>query len=560
MSQLPYARPGPWREAARRLVCPPALLATLGLLLSGALSPVLAASDDEPCGLHFGDVVIAAGQDLTCDVVVVGGSALVEAGATLDGSLNAMPGSVRILGTVTGDVSAARDLAVSGEVGGNVFAIGGDIEIDGTVGANATAARGGINLASGAQVEGQISARGDVTLADGARAQGDVVAGGQVDVADGAEISGQIREGHTGSGYASAAGTPDPQAGIIQALLALAVVVLAVLFATLTALAAPARVGRIADAAAASPLRLVLLGLIALLATLPAMFLVLPIVLAPLAMAMGWVGLGQAWGRRVLPGRSATTQTACGSLLLAALAVLAVVSMFGLSHLAVFCGMGLLLLIPIAWAYAAGIATLLGGRPFVPGSSPAAPEPEQGPAGGPPPATVPSPTAAVPAPTVPGSAVPSAGGPADGGQTRPSGPAPYQPAVEQPPHLPGAAVAPPAMDEPSSAAPAAVGGGTESIAPATPASPTGPDVEVAPPPAEAYDEERFGPPLKQVLGLSPIYAELLRSAGIKGARDLAALSPDEAARLTAAPGVLPVAVDKAASWIRAARTLLAEAG
>ena len=63
-----------------------------------------------------------------------------------------------------------------------------------------------------------------------------------------------------------------------------------------------------------------------------------------------------------------------------------------------------------------------------------------------------------------------------------------------------------------------------------------------------------------MLGLSPIYAELLRSAGIKGARDLAALSPDEVARLTAAPGVLPVAVDKAASWIRAARTLLAEAG
>lgn len=80
-------------------------------------------------------------------------------------------------------------------------------------------------------------------------------------------------------------------------------------------------------------------------------------------------------------------------------------------------------------------------------------------------------------------------------------------------------------------------------------------------PAEPlYDEARHGPPLRQVLGLSPIYAELLRSAGVKGARDLAALSPDEAARLTAAPGVLPVSVDKAAAWIRAARALLSEAG
>jgi cytoskeletal protein CcmA (bactofilin family)/predicted flap endonuclease-1-like 5' DNA nuclease len=557
MSQLSSARPGPLCRAARRLARSSGILAALALLLAGLFSPAHAASDDEPCGMHFGDVVIAAGQDLTCDVVVVGGSALVEEGATLDGSLNAMPGSVRILGTVTGDVSAARDLAVSGEVGGNAFAIGGDIEIDGKVGSNVTAARGGISLSGDAVVEGQISARGDVSLADGARAEGDVVAGGRVDVADGAVTRGQIREGHTGSGYASAAGTQDPQAGIIQALLALAVVFLAVLFATLTALAAPARVARIADAAATSPFRLVLLGLIALLATLPAMFLVLPIVLAPLAMAMGWVGLGQAWGRRVIPRRGVAGQTAFGSLLLASLAVLAVVTMSGMSQFLVFCGMGLLLLIPIAWAYAAGIATLLGGRDFLPGRGAAAPGSGEVPAVSAP--TGPTFPPEGSAPTAPGLQDRPVDPPLDGGPVAPAMPAADLPAQETPPPMPGAVAAAPAVDPPAQAAPPPTPGG-EAWAPAAPASPDAGDPAAVTLPSETVDEDRFGPPLKQVLGLSPIYAELLRSAGIKGARDLAALSPDEVARLTAAPGVLPVAVDKAASWIRAARTLLAEAG
>ena len=86
--------------------------------------------------------------------------------------------------------------------------------------------------------------------------------------------------------------------------------------------------------------------------------------------------------------------------------------------------------------------------------------------------------------------------------------------------------------------------------------PTGsdaPDEASAPP----HDELRHGPPLRQVIGLSPIYAELLRGAGIMGAKDLASLSPDEVSRLTQAPGVLAVGTEKAAAWIKAARGLLA---
>jgi hypothetical protein len=41
---------------------------------------------------------------LICDVVVVGGSVLVEEGVIFDGSLNVMLGSVWILGMVIGDV------------------------------------------------------------------------------------------------------------------------------------------------------------------------------------------------------------------------------------------------------------------------------------------------------------------------------------------------------------------------------------------------------------------------------------------------------------------------
>ena len=553
----PAARPG----LKRRLLILPLIVAVLG----GAPS-VLAASTDEPCGVHFGDTVIAEGQSLDCDVVVVGGSALVEAGALVDGSLNAVPGSVRILGEVTGDVSAARDIAISGDVGGNAFAIGGDIEIDGTVGANATAARGNISLSRGAEVEGQVSARGDVTLAEGARVGGDVVAGGQVAYDGVADVDGQITEGHAGSGYASMPGEQDPQTGVIQAIMALAVIILAVLFATLTAMAAPGRVATLADAASGSPMLMVLLGLIALLATLPALFLVIPLFLAPIALAFGWVGLGQAWGRRVAPRRSAVQQTAVGSLLLAAIAVLAIVTMFGLPRFAVVCGIGLLLLIPIAWAYAAGIATWLGSRPFKRGAAAALPAGTED--------RSPFPAPSEPgrdAPTPEEAAIVDPGRPADDAVPAVVGeiavPTDDFPVVDLRPIVPGAVesapVAPaPAAPHPTTPNPTAPHPTAPDPAAPDPFAPT-PEaaLPVAPAPVEApHDEVRHGPALRQVLGLSPIYAELLRSAGVKGARDLAALSPDEAARLTAAPGVLPVPVDKAAAWIRAARALLSEAG
>lgn len=531
---------GPGRGTASRGLrasLPLAALLAVGLAAAfGAVVPAQAASTDEPCGVHFGDTVIAEGQSLDCDVVVVGGSILVEDGATVEGSVNAVPGSVRILGTVSGDVSAARDIAISGSVGGNAFAVGGDIDIEGTVGANATAARGSITLTGGARVEGQVSARGDVILADGSQVDGDVIAGGDVEADGDAAVAGRITQGHTGSGgYASIPAEQDPQTGLIQAVMAVAVIILAVLFATLTAMAAPQRVATIADAAAASPLLMVLLGLIALLATLPAFLLILPIVLAPIALALGWVGLGQAWGRRVVANRSAPQQTAVGALLLSSVAMLAFVTMFSLPRFAVVCGVGLLLLFTFAWAYAAGLATLLGGRTFKRGV-PAAPAPEVALGRGEPP---PAPSADAPASTGPATSPPPAIGDAFGsGPGDPGSPAEDLPVVDLPPAVPAAAPLP-----------------AEPVPVELPQA-AEPSLPLAPP----YDEVRHGPPLRQVLGLSPIYAELLRSAGVKGARDLAALSPDEAARLTTAPGVLPVSVDKAAAWIRAARALLSEAG
>jgi predicted flap endonuclease-1-like 5' DNA nuclease len=72
-----------------------------------------------------------------------------------------------------------------------------------------------------------------------------------------------------------------------------------------------------------------------------------------------------------------------------------------------------------------------------------------------------------------------------------------------------------------------------------------------PPTVEAVSS----PDVREVPGLSPIYAFLLRSAGLKTVDDLASATPDAVVSALSAPGVQPVKPETAADWISAARAM-----
>lgn len=559
MSNDPHSRACPRRSPSACLYW--VLGLTVAFFLLGLPDRALAAPEPIECGPHFGDLTVGSGQTLDCDLNVIGGSALVEADAVIDGSLNVLTGSARILGRVTGDVTAARDLAITGQVGGNAFAIGGDAEVAGEVGGKVTTARGDIHLAPDARVGGTVSARGEVRLDRGARADAEVVAGEGVSVEPGALVAGDIRERDSASGYSAVQGDGSSQGGWLRALLLGAFLVLAMLFAGLTQLALPEQIDRIAGTAGASPGKLLLLGLIALLVTPFSWILLVTIPLSALTLALGWVGLALTWGRAVAPRRGPTLQAALGGLLLAALMTLLVTLLTAFPSIPTFCGVSLLLSLPLAWAYAAALASRLGTRPSAWSGPPPAEEPASTPSLTPP---------APPASVDPSPAQPRAGQPADGMPSAPSAGADDPPAADfQAPPAPGPQVPGPAeFDEPAAGLPASgvTAGPSEALeSPVLPAETGAPLPSAAPAPPVSdvaageplFDETRHGPPLRHVIGLSPIYAELLRGAGVLGAKDLAGLSPDEVARLTQAPGVMAVGPEKAAAWIRAARGLLA---
>ncbi len=559
MSNDPHRCACPRRSA---LACRNSVLGlSIALLSLGLPGRVLAAPEPIECGPHFGDLTLGSGQTLDCDLNVIGGSALVEADAVIDGSLNVLTGSARILGQVTGDVTAARDLAITGQVGGNAFAIGGDAEVAGEVGGKVTTARGDIHLAPEAHVGGTVSARGEVRLDSGARADAEVVAGEGVTVEPGALVAGDVRERDSASGYSAVQGDGSRQGGWLRALLLGAFLVLAMLFAGLTQLALPEQIDRIAGTAAASPGKLLLLGLIALLVTPFSWILLVTIPLSALTLALGWVGMALTWGRAVAPRRGPTMQAALGGLLLAALMTLLVTLLTAFPSIPVFCGVSLLLALPLAWAYAAALASRLGTRPPAWSVPPAAEEPRAvAPVAPPaPPASVdpaPGQPPVVHPPAVTPSAPPAESDDLPAAELRaPTAPAPLAPVLAE-------------HDEPAAGLPATgeragPSGALEVPSPPAEAGGLPPGAAPAPPPSDvaadepAFDETRHGPPLRHVIGLSPIYAELLRGAGVLGAKDLAGLSPDEVARLTQAPGVMAVGPEKAAAWIRAARGLLA---
>jgi len=110
-----------------------------------------------------------------------------------------------------------------------------------------------------------------------------------------------------------------------------------------------------------------------------------------------------------------------------------------------------------------------------------------------------------------------------------------EPGIE-PPHGPGREAAPgaEALADPESAA---------VPEPSAPEAPPGGGVAEASAPTTMRDLE----------GMTPIYAHLLASAGIAALDDLASASAEAVVRALSVPGVRPIGVARAEAWIAAAR-------
>jgi len=473
---------------------------------------------------QFGDFTLREGERLDCDLNVLGGNLVIERGAEVSGSANAPVGTAVIAGVTGGDAFALGELTVSGEVHGSAFTLGdldvsgridgdatanGNIRVAGTVGGSVEAFAGGATVAG--RVDGDVTARGDVTLADGAIVGRDVQAGGKVDQAAGATVANAVRPNTAGGGWR------DPRTAVRTGL-AVSMVLFAMLFAGLLVAVAPNAIERVRSAARTGVWASLLAGILALVfAVLLAWLGGIPILAYLVAGALGMVGLSEIVGTRLAPGRSRVAAAALGAGVLAGVAAVGlafgemgwgrlclVLAVFGFVHL---------------WTTGAGVLTVWGTRAWPP------PEVEA-------PLALPGPTGGVDEP-------------ADGA------PPPVErsplppPAAEDPTDLPGE-ISPPvgfdmpavSLDAPRSGPPAG------STAPGF----AQPDIGAPHAPAPAA--------LRQVAGITPIYARLLQEAGIGTVAGLAATTPERLMEILASSGVAPISRATADQWLASAKSLL----
>jgi hypothetical protein len=79
------------------------------------------------------DRVIGEGETVEEDIVVFGGTLLVEPGATVDGSVSVFGGEVELAGTILGDVAIFGGQAtISGFIDGDMAVLGGNLHTDTT--------------------------------------------------------------------------------------------------------------------------------------------------------------------------------------------------------------------------------------------------------------------------------------------------------------------------------------------------------------------------------------------------------------------------------------------
>lgn len=519
----------------------------------------------DQCFFPGRDVTVPVGQTIECrSLRVIGGTVVIEADAALNGNLEVGGGDAQVAGRVAEDVFVVGDLTLTagGAVGGNVFVTG-----DLTLPADAEIA-GDVTVLGAADVAGRIvgdlTAAGSVSLRPTANVSR-VSAGGVVDRAPGAQVRDADGSGQGGGGPA-------------MVVLVLLFTLLSALFSGLLASLAATAVDRVKRAAGHSPLLSLVVGLVAWGASLLLALVLLPTLVGPvlvlLAVAagllLGWVAFSQWLGRRIWPSGSASAGAALGGAVLA----FTVIFLIGAGSLAsgisgasgaVVCLGFALLLVLWTWGLGAGLLTLFGLRAW-----PAELEPA---ASGPPPPPLPGRTAEA------GMVAPAAALAADGGagtedETVAAVTADdrHQVAAVTADDQHHTEAADQARREPVDARSAAADAAGRPEGEAGDPQPTVADDAEDRPPVEP-DVGRVGDGgggdtaapirtaaarhVREVPGISPIYAMLLAQAGLGTAGELAAADPARVSEAVAVPGVVAVDASTVARWIGAAR-LLAE--
>lgn len=480
----------------------------------GAHATVARADDCRP--VLDRNVTVEAGERRGCRLWVVGHRVAVARGGTVDGGI----------------VVAYGSADVSGDVVGAVNVVNGDATIDGSV-------------------TGDVYATGIVRVGDTGRIGGNVT-GASVQASPGSVVDGDttiLSSGWTGAPRSAGYGV----IGFAGPLLgALVTALLAMLFGGLAAAFFPGAVDALRAQAARGAAWMfiaIVMGLVvvsavaAVIASLRGVPLVRWLAFAPVALAMaGALGIGRRCGARLAPRRGAPLQTGLG---LAAITI--AVSLLARSGPPVlFCAGGLLLAILSSWAIgvallaaalhrsAPGSTSDLAPSPSVPGGELAAEPGRESMAES---DARPEPALAVEVEA--GDPVPAAGGTDDP-------PAAADRATEAAPSEATGARSgaravvedDPNADEPAGRPPDPEPGGGADAA-----------ISPAPEPAAALD-------LRRIPGISPIYAHLLRTAGILSLDELAGATPSAIVAALEAPSVLPVDHDTAALWIAMARRRL----
>lgn len=567
-----------------------AVFAAAALVLLFALAPPRPAHaqlDGSSCFRLGDNVVVQPGEEMACDLFVVGGDIRLEPGSLVDGDVVLFGGDLEVAGDVRGDVSVAGGgAAVDGEVEGNVFAsdfldIGPEAEIG-----------------------------------------GDASSLGRVESSDSAVVRGRVTE-MTDDPYEESGGF-EPGALIFP----LGAVLLAALFAGLMTLLFPRMQAAVRDAAAGSArdvvvstgVGLLLMLVFPLLALLLVITIVGPFLLTAaygIGFALGSVAIGEALGARILRRGSRLWQAVLGTALLSSLIWGALFLLDG----QLVCGAFLLGLFLLAWSLGAAAMALLrsrasradAGAPSEGGSE----APEEAALG-----TLNDTEAEGGASMGPGGKVAAAAGvgaisvdaaagddaddvdtaaePASSSSTElddpptaaaaarvdadedsAAGPVPDE-AGTVPPAAEAAEPARSAADEANdhdaseddvraSAIRAGASDGAESDADAkddalldedaagdvdeSPSrdSDVGDAAQGAPPSAPAAGDADEG--LRAVPGISPIYALLLREAGIHDVPTLANTPPERVAEIVSVAGVVPVDLETARRWVQTARRL-----
>ena len=149
---------------APRLLVPVAV--TLALLLVGCTSEKFRTGRQ---------VTVGQGETIVHDLYAAAGS--VDIRGTIKGDLVAAGGVVDVTGSVDGDVVAAGgSVNLNGNVGGDIFVSGGDVDITGSVSDHVRAAGGSVRV-DAVVGDDVIAGGGSVTLGSGASVAGDLIVG-----------------------------------------------------------------------------------------------------------------------------------------------------------------------------------------------------------------------------------------------------------------------------------------------------------------------------------------------------------------------------------------------